>query len=189
MKDFAKNGITVIGLARRPEKVEELANELGETPGNIHAYKCDVSDRQSLKEAFDWIEDKFTFVHILVNNAGVGRNTSILLSDLEGADELDRVIRTNFNGLVHATRHAFQLMNKSNDFGMIVNINSVAGHSTPFPRDGKSVVNVYNGTKYAVTATTEILRQELVCMKNDKVRISVSPTKLNANNSIISRIF
>ena len=173
MRDLAKNGINVVGLARRPEKVDDIAKDLGNTTGKIYSYKCDVSDRESIKKAFKWIEEQFTFVHILINNAGVGTNSSILNSDLEEPDEFDRVIKTNFNGLVHATRFAFRLMNKSEEYGMIININSVAGHSTPFPQDGKSVSNVYHGTKHAVTATTEILRQELVCMKNKKIRVSV----------------
>lgn len=73
---------------------------------------------------------------------------------------------------MHVTRSAFRLMNKSNDYGMIVNINSISGHIVPFMKEGQSS-NVYNGTKYAVTATTEILRQELIHMKKEKIRISV----------------
>lgn len=173
VKDFAKNGITVIGLARRPEKIEEISGELGETQGKLHAFKCDVSDRESIKSVFKEIEEKFGFIHILVNNAGIGKNKTLLSSDLEDADDFDEVIRTNFNGLVHVTRHAFALMKKADDYGIIVNINSIAGHITPFPREGKSAANVYHGTKHAVTATTEIIRQELVCMKNDKIKVSV----------------
>ena len=56
---------------------------------------------------------------------------------------------------------------------MIVNINSVAGHNVPFMKEGQTS-NVYNGTKHAVTATTEVLRQELIHMKKEKIRISVS---------------
>lgn len=65
-------------------------------------------------------------------------------------------------------------MKKLDDYGYIININSIAGHVVPFPADGISRSNVYHGTKHAVTATTEILRQELVCMKNHKIRVSVS---------------
>jgi NADP+-dependent farnesol dehydrogenase len=162
VKDFAKAGINVIGLARRPEKIVAVALELGETPGKVFARQCDVSDRESIKEAFKWIEDKFKVVHILVNNAGIGRKTQILTDDLDNGDNLDEVIKTNFNGLVHVTRHAYQLMKSSDDYGMIVNINSIVGHSTPFPKDGVSNANVYHGTKYAVTATTEVLVVVLV---------------------------
>lgn len=158
VRKFAKIGINVIGLARRAEKVAEIATELGKTAGKIHAFKCDVSDRDSIKKVFMVIESEFNVVHILINNAGIGRNMSILSENLNNGDQLDEIINTNFSGLVHVTRHAFQLMKNSGDFGLIVNVNSIMGHRVPFPNGGKSVVdNVYHGTKHAVTATTEIL--------------------------------
>lgn len=156
VKDFAKNGIIVVGLARRPEKIEEFAKEIGATKGKIYSYKCDVSDRQSIREAFKWIEEKFKVVHILINNAGIGSTTKLLSDDLE-SDDHENVINTNLTGLVHVTRHAYQLMKSSDDYGMIVNINSIVGHSVPFPSDGDSNGNIYPGTKFAVTATTEVL--------------------------------
>jgi NADP+-dependent farnesol dehydrogenase len=162
VKDFTRKGINVIGLARRPEKVTEIATDLGETAGKVHAYKCDVSNRDSIKEAFEWIENEFKVIHILINNAGIGRNTNILSDNLDNGDQLDEIINTNFSGLVHVTRHAFQLMKNSGDYGLIVNVNSIMGHRVPFPNGGKSVVdNVYHGTKHAVTATTEILVRNL----------------------------
>lgn len=163
VKDLAKSGITVVGLARRPEKIEEFAKELGTTKGKIFAHKCDVSDRESIKQAFKWIEDNFKFVNILINNAGIGNNTTIFTESLadEHADKLDNVINTNFNGLIHVTRHAFDLMKKSDDYGLIVNVNSIVGHITPFPLEGKAISNVYPGTKHAVTATSEIMVRRL----------------------------
>lgn len=160
VRDFAKSGIHVVGLARRPEKIEQIASELGETPGKIHAHVCDVSDLQSIKETFKWISDTFGSIQILVNNAGIGKRKVILSAEPSEDDDdnvFDKVIATNFNGLVNVTRAAFRLMVKNDDYGMIVNINSVAGHCVPFPSNGEAIANVYHGTKHAVTATTEIL--------------------------------
>lgn len=157
VRGFAKNGINVIGLARRPEKIEQIASELGETPGKIHAHKCDVSNVQSIKETFQWISDTFGSMQILVNNAGIGKRKTILSLEATEDDDFDKVIATNFTGMVHATRHAFPLMVKNDDYGMIVNINSVAGHRVPFPATGEAIANVYHGTKHAMTATTEIM--------------------------------
>jgi len=175
VRDLARNGINVIGLARRAERVEELSNELGETSGKIFAYKCDVSDLNSIKEAFKWIQEKFGFIHILINNAGVVRNIKIL-SDEDVSGKINEIINTNFSGLVHVTREAYQLMKKSNDYGMIININSNAGHKVPFPINPNISHNVYHGSKFAVTATSEVLRHELICQDNDKIRVtSLSP--------------
>lgn len=73
VKDFTKNGITTIALARRVEKIEEFVRELPDDHAKVHAHNCDVSNLQSVRDAFRWIEEKFHVVHILVNNAGIGR--------------------------------------------------------------------------------------------------------------------
>lgn len=44
---------------------------------------------------------------------------------------LEEVIQTNFTGLVHMTRKGFRLIEKSDDYGIIINIGSVAGHYIP----------------------------------------------------------
>lgn len=170
--DLAKAGIHVIGLARRNEKVESFAKKLGETPGKIHAHQCDVSDLESVKEAFKWIEKTFGLIHILVNNAGTAFKMQIL-DENDVTDKLNSVINTNFTGLVHCTREAVRLIKKSNDYGMIINIGSIAGHSIPFRPNS---LNIYAPTKYAVTAVSEVLRQELIIQDNKRIRVSnVSP--------------
>jgi NADP+-dependent farnesol dehydrogenase len=80
--------------------------------------------------------------------------------------------------------------------GHIVNMNSVVGHSVPFSGGDIPAYNIYPGTKYAVTATTEVMRQELLLLNNDKIRFSsISPglTKtdiLDAGNySNVEKIF
>lgn len=175
VRDLVKEGINVIGLARRLEKIEDLAKELEGLPGKVYAYKCDVSDLQSIKDAFNWIESKFGFIHILVNNAGIGGNIKILTDD-DVSGKINDIINTNFTGLVHVTRAAFPLMKKSNDYGMIINVNSNAGHKVPFPPNPDKSNNVYHGSKFAVTATSEVLRYELICQGNDKIRVTVSPS-------------
>lgn len=61
-------------------------------------------------------------------------------------------------------------MDKSGDYGIIVNIGSISGHCVP-NLDFK--FNVYPGTKHAVRATTEVIRQELANNNNTKIRIAV----------------
>ena len=170
-KDFAKAGINVVGLARRSEKVEDLIKDLGVSKGKAYAYKCDVSDPESVKEAFKWIESKFGVVNILINNAGIIRNTKILDDTEESFTKLNEILDTNVRGLTQCTREAYRLMKKSDDYGLIVNINSIAGHIVPFTGH---LMNVYGASKFAVTALTETIRQELVIAGDKKVRISVS---------------
>lgn len=170
--DLMNAGINVIGLARRVEQIEEIRYDIGYTVGKLYTHKCDVSDQESIKSAFKWIEEEFGIIHILVNNAGVVKNVSILEAGDEAGKKLDETISTNFTGLIHCTRAGFQLIKKSNDYGFIININSIAGQSVPFINGMK--FNVYPATKHAVRAASEVLRQELISMNNNKIRISVS---------------
>ena len=96
-----------------------------------------------------------------------------ILSDDDNTDDYQSVIDTNFAGLVNCTKFAFQLMKKLDDYGHIININSIYGHGVPIVSTDPRT-NVYSGTKHAITATTEIIRQELNFLKNKKVRVSVS---------------
>lgn len=84
---------------------------------------------------------------------------------------MNQVLDTNLRGLMQCTREAFKLMKKSDDYGLIININSIAGHKTPFLDIS---LNMYGPSKYAVTAFNEAVRQELFRAGNKKIRISVS---------------
>lgn len=93
----------------------------------------------------------------------------------EHLNVLDQVIDTNLRGLVHCTAFAYKLMANNTAGGHIVNINSILGHSaaafTPVP-----ISNVYPATKFGVTALTEVLRQELNYLKDQRVKVSsISP--------------
>ncbi|KAL7048557.1 hypothetical protein ACKWTF_003392 [Chironomus riparius] len=170
-KDFAKAGIITIGLARRAEKVEDLIKELGDV--KAYAYKCDVSSPDSVTETFKAIEEKFGVVNILINNAGIGRSASVLDENAESFKKMNEILDTNVRGLTHVSREAYRLMKKSDDYGMIININSVVGHQLPFTGFSMSM---YGASKFAVTALTETMRQEMIMQENSKIRVSsVSP--------------
>lgn len=169
---FANAGINVIGLARRVEKVEEIADKIqGTTPGKVYAVKCDVSSYESVKNAFKIIEEKFGTINILVNNAGVYHPTMIL-SDDDNVEKLIATIDTNVTGLVLCTKEAYKLMKSPGNPGYIININSISGHSTAFPAE--YAINVYPGAKHAVTAITDVVRRELTFLKNKDIKITVS---------------
>ncbi|CAG9810705.1 unnamed protein product [Chironomus riparius] len=168
VKDLAKHGLIVIGLARRSEKIDEITKEMKNTRGKIYSHKCDLNDLNSIKNSFKWIEGKFQKVHILVNNAGLSHVGKIFDQSDEQTRNLNEVINVNFTGLVHTSREAFRLMQAANDYGMIINISSIVDSVIPFP----SSSTVYPATKHAVRALTESIRQELVVGNNDKIKVS-----------------
>lgn len=66
------------GLARRTDKMEELAESLAnESVGRFQPIRCDVSREENILKAFKWIRDNLGPVHILVNNAGLTRPTTL----------------------------------------------------------------------------------------------------------------
>ncbi|XP_049803548.1 farnesol dehydrogenase-like isoform X3 [Schistocerca nitens] len=162
-----KHGLTVVGMARRAEKVKELA--LKDAPGKLHAIAGDVSDEASILAAFKWVKDNLGGVDILVNNAGVFPFTSLT----EGKTETwKRILDLNVLGLSICTREAVQdMLRRGVDDGFIIHINSTAGH-TPPAIEGMAM---YHASKHAVKILLEGLRKDLVA-KGSKIRVGeVSP--------------
>lgn len=68
-------------------------------------------------------------------------------------EKIEKTIQTNFTGLIHCVRKSFRLIEKSDDYGMIINMGSIGGHTVPVIDMN---FNVYVGTKHAIRATTEV---------------------------------
>ncbi|XP_073835626.1 farnesol dehydrogenase-like [Musca autumnalis] len=169
-KTLVENGMIVVGLARRLVKMNSsVANTLAEDKKqNFHAFKCDVGDEQSVKDAFSWIEDTFGGVDVLINNAGVMKTTSLLAEN--NTEDLVATMNTNVMGVVWCTREAFRSMRQRDGaMGHVIIVNSVAGHKVPF-FPGINF-NIYPSSKHAVTAMTEVLSQELA---NEKTKIKIT---------------
>lgn len=172
VKKLAEEGMIVVGLDTIIENMSKLAKENGNL--KIHPVKCDVTNDTQVEEAFAWVEKHLGGVDVLINNAGAFRDVGILQYEKPMA-ELKLLIDLNFTAVVRCARLAFKSMITRDAFGYIVNINSIHGHSVA-QFDNSVKLGVYPGTKYGVTATTEVIRRELVNMKNKKIRVtSLSP--------------
>lgn len=170
VEQLVKHGVTVVGMARRKDRVQALAESNKKQPGKIYAVECDVMSSDSITKAFEWVEKNLGGVDILVNNAGTVRAAQV--TDLEKPDsDYTLTIETNLTGLVLCTRRALKTM-KERPAGYIININSVGGHISAIAYFAQSGTNVYTGTKHAVTNLTDTIRLELACAENKKIRIS-----------------
>lgn len=170
--ELAKHGINVIGMARRKERIEALANENKSLPGKIFAVSCDVTNSESITAAFNWVEKNLGGVDILVNNAGTYRKANAL--DLSVPDENFTVtFDTNVTGMLLCTRRAFKTM-QNRPLGYIVNINSIAGHMSANALPAEFGLNIYGASKHAVTNATEVFRMELASAGKRNIRVSVS---------------
>lgn len=155
----------MVGLARRKHRIEELADKLVGKKGKLYAFEADISKEDDILNAFEWIKKNVGPVHILINNAGTARADLLIEGDTE---KWKTVLDLNVLGLCIATREAVKNMRENNVDGHIIHINSLAGHSVP-PFAG---VNIYPASKFAVTALTETLRQELNSI-GSKIKITV----------------
>lgn len=169
----------MVGLARRVEKVEELAQTLSVQKGKLYPFKADVSIEEEIKSAFKWTLDNVGPVHILVNNAGIHYRTSLIDGE---TDQLKKTIDVNLLAVCIATKEAIQIMRDNNIIGHIININSILGHSII----NSPTLDVYPATKFGITAYTESLRLELM-HKGSKIRVTVS--KLQRNYCIAFYIY
>jgi len=185
--DLANAGMIVVGLARRAERVEELKSKISTTStGALHAFKCDVTSEDDIKKAFSWTIENFGGVDVLVNNAGIGRNCKLI--DKDNTAFIKEVIDTNVIGVVLCTREAFQSMKSRNFDGHIIIINSIAGHSVSYI-PGWPSFNIYAPSKYAVTAMTEVLRQEFQREKTGVKITSISPGLVKTEIQLASGLF
>jgi len=155
-KALAAEGAKVAVAARRLERLERLAEEIGRGGQTALAIESDITDQAQAIAAVDRTVDELGRLDIVVNNAG-----QMLLGPIEGAptEEWDRMIDLNLKGLINTTHAAIpHLLNAAEDPGRgcadVVNISSVAG------RIARVGSGVYNLTKFGVGAFSESLRQE-----------------------------
>ncbi|XP_031354334.1 farnesol dehydrogenase-like [Photinus pyralis] len=161
-------GLTVVGLARRKELGEELARTLEGRKGRYYHLTADVAKEEDVLNAYKWIGENLGPVHVLVNNAGVLRPTSLCDGN---TTDWKSMLDLNVVGLCMMTREAVRCMKANKVDGHIVHINSTSGHTVPVP----VAAHVYAASKFGVTALTEALRQELVA-GGSRIKISsVSP--------------
>ncbi|MBD1920760.1 SDR family oxidoreductase [Microcoleus sp. FACHB-831] len=151
---FASSGAKLILAARRRDRLEELAAKLGKEFNNeMHLLQMDVRDREQVESAISSLPPSWSDVDVLINNAGLSRGLDKLH---EGSiQDWEEMIDTNIKGLLYMTRHIVPGM-VSRGRGHVVNLGSIAGHQT-YPGG-----NVYCGSKAAVRAITEGLKQDLL---------------------------
>ncbi len=158
---LAAEGAAVVAAARREDRLSELVRRVEEGGGRALPVSCDVTDEEQAHGLIRRAEEEFGRVDILVNNAGV-----MLLSTVQKglSDQWRQMFEVNVMGLLYATDAAIAVM-KEQGSGHLVNVSSVAGRKVTRSSNG-----VYAGTKFAVNAISEGLRQELM---EDNIRVTI----------------
>ena len=120
---FASCGATVILSDYKKDLLEEVERSFSEFGFKYRSLPCDVTDEASVKELMDISFSEFGRIDVLVNNAGITRDTLLLRMNEE---QWDSVIATNLKGVFLTTKAAVRYLLKQK-FGRIINISSVVG--------------------------------------------------------------
>lgn len=143
-RSLAKSGFDVYLGARRLDRLESLAKDIGG-----HAFRLDVSDPQSVREFTGHLPQA---IHLLVNNAGGALGLEPIIEMDE--DKWMTMFQSNVMGLVRMTRELFPRLNQIGEGSHVINIGSVAALETYLGGGG------YTACKHAVRAITETMRLE-----------------------------
>lgn len=146
---FIAEGHRVIATARRADRLQELAAELGE---DLVPVVMDVRDRAGIERVLANLPERFAEVDVLVNNAGLA--LGLEPAHQTDLDQWDQMVDTNCGGLMTCTRLLLPGMVERGR-GHVINIGSVAG-SYPYPNG-----NVYAATKAFVHQFSLGLRADL----------------------------
>ena len=153
-KTLSAKGHALLLIARRLERLEAM-----NLPDTMCA-KVDVTDRTALVQAVAKAEERFGPVDCIVNNAGV---MYLGQAHEQDPEEWKKMVEVNILGVLNGI-HAVLPEMKKRKHGTIINIGSIAGR--------KSFSNhaAYCGTKFAVHALSETIREEVA---PDNVRVIV----------------
>ncbi|MEK5141159.1 SDR family oxidoreductase [Paenibacillus sp. FSL M7-0134] len=165
---LAERGAKVVLGARGADRLEALATRISNGGGEAVYARTDVRRREDLCNLVNLACERYGKLDVLVSNAGV-----MPISPLEDlcVEDWEDMIDVNIKGVLYGIAAALPIFHKQGS-GHFVNIASVAGHKT-VPNQ-----SVYSGTKFAVRAISEGLRQEA----GDKLRVTIiSPGIVQTN--------
>lgn len=146
---LAQRGVHVIGVARRPERLEAVATACDALPGVFVPFTGDVTRADDLRAAAALAVERFGRLDFLVANAGIGHRGALV--DADGGD-LEALMRTNMDGVLHAVRAAAPLMTEG---GRILIVSSVVARMiTPYAA-------LYAASKAFVSSLAAALDYEL----------------------------
>ncbi|MEZ1315023.1 SDR family oxidoreductase [Pseudomonas fluorescens] len=166
---LAARGARVAVAARRADKLEAVVAEIAAQGGDAKAYTLDVTDKRQVEAVVAAVVTDFGRLDVLINNAGL---MPIRPMSEVNTDEWDAMIDVNLKGTLYGIAAALPRF-LAQDSGHIINLSSVAGVKVFAPGG-----TVYSGTKFAVSAISEGLRQEV----GDKVRVtSIAPGAVDSD--------
>lgn len=157
-KYLAKKGAKLVIAARRKDRLDELKDSMPEAC--ISTIKADVTNFEEVQAVVDYTIDKFGCIDVMYNNAGVMPVNPLIKGQRQ---EWQKILDVNVMGVLNGIAAVLPVMVKQKSVHIIAT-DSVAGHVV-VPK-----LAVYNGSKFAVRAIMEGLRQE---QRNNGIKTSI----------------
>jgi 3-oxoacyl-[acyl-carrier protein] reductase len=152
---LAASGAKVACVARDAAKLNEVVDAITAAGGEAEVHPCDVSNSEAVTKLVEGLAEKWGGLDIVVNNAGITKDTLIpRMSD----EDWDAVIATNLRSVFLFTRAASMVMMRKRS-GRIINISSVSGLM------GNAGQSNYSASKAGVIGLTRTVAQELASRK------------------------
>lgn len=151
-KRLASEGaIVVINYMRNETAALKTKKEIEEAGGQVLLSKFDVSNFDTVHEEIDKIIEKLGGLHILINNAGITKDTLLMRMKEE---DWDSVISINLKGIFNCTKAVTRNMFKQRE-GRIVNLTSVVGEM------GNAGQTNYAASKAGIIGFTKACAREM----------------------------
>lgn len=173
---FASQGHQVILSASTLEKAEN-AKAQSQYAQNMFPLKLDISVEADFHAAVQWIEEKFSKLDVLINNATVTKATPVL--EITVAD-FDWVTQVNQRGTFQACQIIGQYMAKKG-YGRIINMASLAGQN-----GGTATGAHYAATKGAIVTLTKIFAKEFAAKGVTVNAVAPGPMESPIVHSVVS---
>jgi NAD(P)-dependent dehydrogenase (short-subunit alcohol dehydrogenase family) len=141
----AREGATVLGIARESNALTELAALVPDGPGRILARPGDVRDEAEIEAAVRQVDEDLGGLSFMVNNAGISQSAPLHEVTIEDWEEIEAV---NVRGTIIGCKHAVRSMLRTGRAGSIVNMGSVLS----LQGCGTSVL--YGTSKHAILGLT-----------------------------------
>lgn len=148
--EFGARGSKIMITGRNGYNLEKTVKELEDRGITISGFRGDVSVEEDNKRMVEETMEKYGAIDILINNAGISMRALFEEADL---DVIQRVMNTNFFGVVYATKYCLPEIIRNR--GSVIGISSIAGFQGLPGRTG------YSASKFALNGFLEALRLEL----------------------------
>jgi 3-oxoacyl-[acyl-carrier protein] reductase len=169
---FAENGARIILTGRDSKLLDKLIDTLPPHPDNHLSFQMDVKDYTSIKNVFDSLMREKLYIDVLVNNAGIMKDSTL---QMVKSDLIEETFRTNVYGTIYPSQFALKAFMRKRG-GSIINLSSIIGIR------GNSGQTIYSSSKSAIIGFTKSLSKEVAGLN---IRVNtIAPgfidTELNA---------